>query len=832
MRHAARNGKEWKTAPAFMPRNQVDQVAKFDPMRRLSHNYAFGAPCGPSLRRSPKQTRVCRGRPRQRRIWQEARGNVFGLGKANIEKTAIQRIFKGHPDAFRLIVEEYQPVVYAIALAQSGNVIIADKAVVAAFRQAFERLVSLTDAKRLGHWLCALTHNETEALLAVRGPDRLKLRDRDPSAKLADLNWLQTELIEPLNEDLSSFSVQERKGILLHALCGATPRTIAAYLKIELKDAAEDLARTRENVERKLLREVAAALAPEINSKERMVHIMREVAGDAAAIKAARETRLGRVKGRRLPLFMGAATMLVLAIAGFFVYNAFFALPMEIPFVSPGPPAAPATPAVPAAPARPSEAAPANPSPAAPQESAQAPTNYALQGRVVDKRFSIGIPGLTATAGDKSAETDPFGSFEIKNVQRGEYEVVISYKGEVLSKGNLMHTEKKNPRISLDVTDKVPAQFTFRGRVMDAKSGMVIPVFELAACKDEQQMMPPYLLNDFKPQASSEGLLVDRYVTYGTYTLYVRAQGYAPLPVTVTIGDGWNNDTVHEVRLLRSATIQGRVYGPNELTLQDARIMPREGNPEGVARSKINYATTDENGNFAIYSLPVGVNWFLIDHRSGGIAHAVIVTEPGKVTDVKIQMPKKGSLAGDITVEGYPSKFSQFRIASGMVAGSRTVEPQYNAPGAYEVPKLPPGDLTILASVSPTENAPWFDRVYERTVALDMTQPTWLDFNYATGPNKISGAVSLRGAPPKSAFLELSLLRPDAANVEHIYFDLGSTAAFSVDKLPRGKGEITLYCSNKAVSKQEFSTARGSMEKQTKPFEFIEAKEMRLDFAL
>ena len=746
---------------------------------------------------------------------------MFGFGTESKEKTAIQRVFRGHQDAFRLIVERYQPVVYAVALAQSGNVVIADKAVVATFRQAFERLVSLTDAKRLGHWLCALTRKETETLTGLRGAERLKARERDPSAKLVDLGWLQSELIEPLNEELSSFSVQERKGLLLNALCGASARTIADYLKIETKEAAEDLARTRENVEKKLLREVAGALLPEMNSKERMVHIMREVAGDAAAIKAARETRLGRVKGRKLPLFITAAAVLVLGIAGFFVYRAFLAAPVEAPVRTAS--SGPGTPAQPGVETQ---------SPAAPQEPVAVPNNYSLKGRVVDRRFFNGIPGLTASTGDKSAETDSFGGFEIKNVTRGEYEVTISSNGEVLSKGNILHTEKKSPKIQIDVTDKVPARFTFRGRVMDAKSGQVIPSFEIAACKEAQQMMPPYLLNEFKPQSSPDGLLLDRYVTYGTYTLYVRAQGFAPLPNTITIGDGWNNDTVHELRLQRSATIQGRVYGPNELTIQDARIMPREGNPESIARGKINYATTDANGIFAIYSLPVGVNWFLIDHRTYGIAHAVVVTEPGKVAEVKIQMPKKGSLAGDITVDGHPTQFSQFRVASGMVVGSRTVEPQYIAPGAYEVTKLTPGELSILASVAPVGTSPWFDRVYERSATLDPSQPTWLDFNFATGPNRLYGSVALHGAPAKSTIVEVNLLRPDARNVEHQYYDIGASGTFSIDNLPVGKGEVTVYCSNKAVGKAEFSVARGTMEKATKPFEFVEARELKLDFAL
>jgi len=768
---------------------------------------------------------------------------VFGFGSANKEKIAIQRIFKGQQDAFRLIVERYQPVVYAIALAQSGNVVIADRAVVATFRHAFDRLVSLTDAKRLGLWLCAIAHKETDTLTALRGPERLRARDRDPSARLVDLESLQTELVEPLNEELGPFTVQERKGILLHALCGASARTIADYLKIELKEATEDLARTRENVEKKLLREVAGALAPEINSKERMVHIMRDVAGDAAAIKAAHDTRLGQSESRKLPLFIGVSAALVLAIAGFFVYRAFFA---KAPAAEPAVPVAANTAAPDAQPAAqpgtPPPATPADPgttppgaatqSPAAPETPAVVPTNYSVKSRVVDRRFLNGIPGLTATAGGKSAETDPFGGFEIKNVSRGEYEVVISYSGEVLSKGNIMHTETRNEKIQIDVTDKVPARFDFRGKVTDAVTGQVLPNFEIAACKDEQRMMPPYILNEFKPQSSPDGLLLDRYVNYGTYTLYVRSQGFAPLAKTVVIADGWNNETVHELPLLRAATIQGRVYGANELTIQDARIMPREGNPESISRNKINYAATDAGGQFAIYGLPVGVNWFLIDHPTYGLAHAVILSEPGKISEVKIQMPKKGSLAGDITVDNHPARFSQFRVASGMIAGSRTMEPQYNSPGAYEVPKLPPGEVTILASVAPTDKSAWFDRVYERVTTVDLSQPIWLDFNFATGPNKLVGAVTLRGAAAKATFVEVNLQRPDARNVEHLYYDLGASGAFNIQNMPAGKGEMTVYCSGKNIGKSEFSAARGAMEKATKPFEFVENREIKLDFAL
>ena len=179
----------------------------------------------------------------------------LALSTANKDKAAIKRVFKGQQDAFRHIIERYQPVVYTVALAQTGHVVLADKAVTAAFKEGYERLVSLTDASRLGHWLCALARKEGELLTNSRTPDRLKPRDRDPSAVNVDLAWLQNELVDPLFEELGPFKVQERIGLLLFTLCGATPRTISNLLKIDLKEAREDLDRTRENVEKALLKE-------------------------------------------------------------------------------------------------------------------------------------------------------------------------------------------------------------------------------------------------------------------------------------------------------------------------------------------------------------------------------------------------------------------------------------------------------------------------------------------------------------------------------------------------------------------------------------------------
>ena len=180
----------------------------------------------------------------------------------------MRRVFQGDVAAYRHIIEKYQPMVYAIALAQTGSVYLADKVVVETFEQGYERLFSLTDARKLGLLLGSIAQQSADQLSLRRVPNWNKARARDVDTPPVDLKWVQNELIEPLEEDLGSFTPQERKGILLHAFCKYSSKNIADVLKIERKEAEEDLSRTRENIERALLKEVVKTLKPEVNNKE------------------------------------------------------------------------------------------------------------------------------------------------------------------------------------------------------------------------------------------------------------------------------------------------------------------------------------------------------------------------------------------------------------------------------------------------------------------------------------------------------------------------------------------------------------------------------------
>lgn len=54
---------------------------------------------------------------------------------------------------------------------------------------------------------------------------------------------------------------------------------------------------------------------------------------------------------------------------------------------------------------------------------------YTLEGTIDDARTGDGIPGITVTVGDRTAETDSHGEFAIEGLSEGEYTLVAEKTG-------------------------------------------------------------------------------------------------------------------------------------------------------------------------------------------------------------------------------------------------------------------------------------------------------------------------------------------------------------------------------------------------------------------
>ena len=747
---------------------------------------------------------------------------MVAFSRTKHEAAVIRRVFKGEPEAYRYIVEQYQPMVYAVALAHTGNIYLADKVVVATLKDGFDRLVSLTDPKRLGMLLCTVAQGEAEKLISRRSSSWNKPRSRQENPPI-DMKWVQSELIDPLNEELGSFSVQERKGILLNAFCGMHAKGIADVLKIERKEAEEDLARTQENIEKALLKEVANTLDPEINNKERLVAIMTEVAGPFVAEKAAKVTKIGKSKKKVTPLIVAVSLAMVLLIGGYFGYRAFFG----------GNATSPEEPTVVVADQP--EGEPEVVPPAAEGEEVQpvVPDSFTLEGRVVDSRFrQDGIAGLTVEAAGQSAETDFFGSFVISNVPKGKHRVRVSYNGVELSAGSVRSTEKDdNKPIAIDMNENIPARYKFKGRVYDHNTQESITTFEVATCKDFPDMLQPYLIEQFKTQTNPEGIVHDQFVTLGDYTMYIRARGYAPYPVQFTIDEEWDGEHMHEFPLYRSAALEASVFGPTEVSVANASVMPRQGTLHGTTTGIIEYGRTDSMGRFSLYTLPIGVQSFLVHHLEHGTGRAIVVLEPGRTTQIRIQLPNKGALTGDITLNKKPAKFLELRRRVSGSGVDLTRKVAYISPGQYEV-KLGPEKVTIVGSVSPGEEDSWYERRQELETTVLMDEPTWLDFNFDSGKGVIEGDITLRGEAPRSVFVEI-VYALQGNNRDRILYELGATSAFRLDRLPFGSGKFHVYASPRAMSKTDFSSARALMEHRERDFTINDVTpDTRIDVAL
>lgn len=725
--------------------------------------------------------------------------------KAKTDAAVIRRIFQGEPEAYYLIIERYQPIVYAVALAHTGNVYLADKAVVSAFEEGYGRLASLTDAKKLGYLLCSLAQTAAEHLVLRRTPNWNKLRTRLEGNPPVDLKWVQTELIEPLGEELGSFNAQERKGLLLHAFGGLSAKQIAGMLKIDRKEATDDLARTQENVEKALLKEIIEALDPEINNRERILYILTAIGGKEAAAKVADKIKFRKPKNKLIPYAAVAAFVLVVGITLFFSYRLF--MPR---WATPTPEQAQGT------------SSANNAAPDTAQRQTPVPSNYSIQGRVVDERFLMdGIPGLIVEAGGKQAETDFYGSFEIKGVVRGEHDVKIRVGDKILVPSVRMRTDRTNDPVAIRLDESIPARFSLRGKVYDRVTGQLITRFETVACKDFVEMFQPYMLDLFREQQHPEGILCERFITIGDYTLFVRAPGYAPLPLQFTITETWEEQNkLYDFPLYRSAGFIGTVYGANELSVGGAGITPRKGTIEGAARQKIHYTGTNSMGRFEIYYLPVGVQSFFITHLHHGVARAIVDLQPGKTIEARIQFPKKSSLTGDITINRAPAKFHEFRRRSGGGTVDLTKNLNYISPGQYEI-VLTPEPVAIVASVSPTASDRWLERKQEREAKVSTSEPTWLDFNFDGGEGSIFINTNLN-THSKKMFAEIIFTNDRGREI--FLYELPLSDRILFDKLPWGQGEVILYSTNRDFQFTDFNAVRALMERHSKPFSIDDKK--------
>lgn len=176
------------------------------------------------------------------------------------EQVLVMRAQRGEQDAFRVLVERYQQLVYTIALRMVGAPEDAEDVAQEAFLAAWRALPKFRMDAKFSTWLYRLTVNAATDLLRRRGKERetASLDDEERPVQLTADTPDPAEVAEAserreiLQRAVQSLSENHRKILLLRAVSGLDYREIGEILELSPGTVKSRLARARQELREKL----------------------------------------------------------------------------------------------------------------------------------------------------------------------------------------------------------------------------------------------------------------------------------------------------------------------------------------------------------------------------------------------------------------------------------------------------------------------------------------------------------------------------------------------------------------------------------------------------
>lgn len=245
----------------------------------------------------------------------------------NLDTRTVRDVLRGQRDAFATLVERYLLVVQAVAYAHTGNASDADDVAQEAFLRAFKRLDSLREPRKFGAWLLSIVRHVAADIMTakVREAKGKVLLDTSEPVVLPDME--RRELQETVRRQVMQLDPEQREVLLLRYFTGKSIREIAALCGITPNAAKKRIARARDLLGKRMLREVEALQSSQKPSKKDVSRIMGVIGGvpvaweGAAAATApsvaAATLALGRVLIMKKAIL--GATIAIGAIAGLYL---------------------------------------------------------------------------------------------------------------------------------------------------------------------------------------------------------------------------------------------------------------------------------------------------------------------------------------------------------------------------------------------------------------------------------------------------------------------------------------------------------------------------------
>ena len=177
------------------------------------------------------------------------------------EQILVMRAQRGEQDAFRVLVERYQKLVYTLALRMLNVPADAEDAAQEAFLSAWKALPRFRMDAKFSTWLYRLTVNAATDVLRRRRKEPDSLDDAERPVQAADRTDTPEEAAQRaerrtmVRRAIGALSENHRQILLLREVTGLSYEEIGAALELSPGTVRSRLARARKELREELLAE-------------------------------------------------------------------------------------------------------------------------------------------------------------------------------------------------------------------------------------------------------------------------------------------------------------------------------------------------------------------------------------------------------------------------------------------------------------------------------------------------------------------------------------------------------------------------------------------------
>ena len=314
----------------------------------------------------------------------------------------------------------------------------------------------------------------------------------------------------------------------------------------------------------------------------------------------------------------------------------------------------------------------------------------------------------------RSAETDEDGRYEIDSLSSGSYKVRTQLKGYAQKEIEDVSPPAKDINFTLSDAGSIT------GRVVEKETAKPIPRFRYRANKGHASDRALFTFHG-KERYSEEGTFETEPLSPDDYSLFVRAEGYAP---SMTEGiEVKSGETARvEIKLGPPATIAGKVSSEKGLTpVSGARIALLKEREEEIFTFGFGFddrdllgepVLSDDTGAFRIYGLPVGKFRLKVAHPDfAEETKPVELAKEGETVRVEFILKKGRTISGTVRdgATSSPIAGAVVTISSGKGTGGilEKMIPSMgrkgpgsatsDAAGKWNIANIAPGDYRLLA---------------------------------------------------------------------------------------------------------------------------------------